>query len=445
MVRAFAGKFGHYNCIKNYELKFFYYIFLLLFSSYLHSQTSLTNKELENINYSYKQILNKFETQFIALSEGKGTGLPAVLIDTTVMWDKRDKTKKGLIRFGDVPVYQGFYLAVLATDYELNNKVDNSFLDKMYFVLKSKERLDIFAEIQLHNQKKISSPNGFFIRDDIDEKTSRKLFKQSFLHSDTKSLDNKLKNSMSQDQVIGWLMGYCFVINVLKKSNSNKEKEILAMAKSQMKTLLKFMSDNNWIIRDTINKKLVPRGPVAKLQAFPMVEIGKKYLGIKFDTPITEGFGKLSWKLSEIGFKWGRRVTIADVFNDKKRYLIYGDINNSMMLKLAALSNTWKDKRLSFASEMSNLEIYELINAYLFERNPLIDIIKIENILKTITPKGAYYYGNHYKAKGAWASRDRWSHPADIYEGNDRFIGHYPGLDFLLMRNLYLLTYKNAR
>ena len=63
-------------------------------------------------------------------------------------------------------------------------------------------------------------------------------------------------------------------------------------------------------------------------------------------------------------------------------------------------------------------------------------------MLKGMTSKGAYFFSEESKAANGWASRDRWSHSGEIYTGNIRFKGKYPNLDFLLLYNLYLLTYK---
>lgn len=393
---------------------------------------------------NYDLLLHQFETEFIALGEGKGTGLPAILIDSTVVWNKRTQ-EKGFIKFGDVPVYQGFYMAVLASDLLLSPKKNNDILNKMYFVLKSKNRLDISAEIRLNNAKSRNSnkANGFFIRDDIDEATGRKLFKQPYINSDLISLKDPAKNAMSQDQVFGWMMGYTFTLKALENNKTEKGREIYKMAEEQLTRLLSFLRKNKWVIRNPIDKKMVKRGPNAKLQSYPIVETGKLFLGLDFSSPISEGLGKLTWKITERGFKYGRSVTIADRFANKKRYLIYGDINNSMILKLAAMSNTWQPIRLAKACELGDLEIYELMNAFLFDRKPLIDRKKIEKMLNGMTSKGAYFFSEKSKAPNGWASRDRWSHPGEIYTGNSRFKGKYPSLDFLLLYNLYLLTYRN--
>lgn len=420
------------------------YFFLFLLINLLVGNTySFSQQErfidLKELSEKYNIIYDRLESDFIAIGEGKGTCIPAVLIDTTVAWKKALLPQKGMIRFGDGPVYQGFYLAILATEYELSSKKNESILDKMHFVLKSKIRLDSIADINLYN-KKSHSLNGFYIRDDIDEKTASQLFKQPYFKSDLVSLDDPEKNAMSQDQVIGWMMGYVFTIKALKDQKNKKAIKLKNQAEKQLHVLLNFMKDSKWVIRDP-NNKIVKRGAVAKFQSYPMTQIGRIFLADNFETRFSVGLGKLSWKFSELGFKWGRRVTFVDPFKSKKRYLIYGDVNNSMMLKLAALSNTWKNKRLASASEQSGLEIYELINAYLHDRKPIIDAKVIIDMLNGMTLKGAFYYSDKLKAPNGWASRDRWSHPGDAYSGSEQFKGNYPGLDFLLLCNLYLLTY----
>ena len=155
-----------------------------------NSFAQTTDQELENKYYNYRDRLKKYFTQ---IGYEAGQGITAAQVQYESQSSDSFKYINGILtkvaprnyqaaqRFGDATVDQGFYLAVLASEYKLlclqNRKNTDEFralCNELYFAINAVERLDKNAEPYLRPG---ADPlkNGFFIRSDNDEKYRSRL------------------------------------------------------------------------------------------------------------------------------------------------------------------------------------------------------------------------------------------------------------------------------
>ncbi|HYG14179.1 MAG TPA: hypothetical protein VEC12_00395, partial [Bacteroidia bacterium] len=135
--------------------------------------------------------------------------------------------ESNVMRWSDATSQLGFYIAVLASEYELlkrDNLPTQSTLNELYFAINAIKRLDKTAEVhyafKLKNDVEVPNENGWFLRDDVDDN-----FKQNWsshyladTRSDFFNIENTKTathfspgNEPSQDQLYALLMGFVFV------------------------------------------------------------------------------------------------------------------------------------------------------------------------------------------------------------------------------------------
>jgi len=427
-----------------YNWLVYYITYFLVFCSILCFNECFAQKTDKELATIYFELRENFRQNFIYIGEGSGKSLPAVLVDPTF-------GKKGLIKFGDAPVYLGFYYAVLATEFKLCfdehgiTKCQQP-LAELYYAMLALKRLDLAAEPFLVSDAANEYPlpknvNGFFIRDDVSVDLGKKLFNNQQVFSDYCCLDDAQKNALSQDQIIGLLYGLSFVIKLVDNNIEYKNYNFNKQASTLFKQLVEIEYENNWVLKNPVTGKKVPRGAYSLFQSYPMAESACKIVNENYHNRRSTGISRFSWWFAQWPFVIGSKTTFIDPFEKKLRKPVYDDINNSLMLKLACISDTWRPKRMRKNSVAAEMEVYYLSWAMLFDAKSKLDSEDIEKMLATISSKGAYFFDENNKAPGGWASRDRWSHARHAYTGDKDFKGYYPSLDFMLLYNLWRLCY----
>jgi hypothetical protein len=197
--------------------------------------------EQENLK-KYWNYRDKYHKQFVKIGLGDGKSISAANIDNNPSnlsaeyghnaWPTTNPSF-GYRKWGDAMNMHGDYIAVLATQYKLlkdAGKDLTSVLNELYYAIEAVNRVDATAE------RKIGGPaypnnqlNGFFVRDDVNSSFNQNWLGEFSNTEDTKdryeginsslyddrfpspTLAQRSKNEMSQDQMIGLIMGFSFV------------------------------------------------------------------------------------------------------------------------------------------------------------------------------------------------------------------------------------------
>ena len=144
-------------------MKKYIYIILFLqfgFADYLFSQTPL-DPNLDKY-WHYRARLLKY---FMVVGPDQGESLPAGARNS-------DGSK---MSWGDGPVYLGYYIGVLSTEWQLlkqSNQTTDQTLTELYYAMNAIRRLDIQADKEWEGFMYAADPapermNGFMLRDDV--------------------------------------------------------------------------------------------------------------------------------------------------------------------------------------------------------------------------------------------------------------------------------------
>lgn len=325
-----------------------------------------------NISDKYKVYRKRFLEDFILPGIEKGCSIPA---------NQRNDTE---ITFGDGTLYLGWYLAVLATEKDLDHKRIND-------VLLSLERL--------------MESCGYFIRDDVTE------FKGLDVSSDFLSSNIRLKEE-SQDQAIHLLMGLMLVhwfVPGLK-------------ARYLMMRIISWIAENHWIIRNPKTGKAVARGPYAHFFSYPMSLICPKV-------------EKKVWWIFKFAWKYTMHYFIPR---------IYTTTNLHLVSTMAAASNGWKEKTVKYLLKFAQTNdwfVYPMINAVLYPSwKKDVELSRWEYDIcgmLSLAPDA----GPNYNSPSPWRIAHLFLTEIKRQKGTGPPWAEgmrFSGLDFMLMHNLYL-------
>lgn len=422
-------------------------LLIICYSSYLSSPLMA-----QSIEEKYQFLRNRFLDKFVEIGEGTGYSLPAGILDLDfheIKFNKDNPEAKGMLRWTDATFMLGDYLGVLATEYAINTRSNSSSKDlirEIYYALKAYRRLDAVAEHHLYNidlKNHVYERNGFFLRDDISAEFVEKNFSVQCDGSDF-IWKAKHANVVSQDQIIGLSMGLSLIIFCLPESVSYNNMSLNKEAKDILNLLTSYAAKHNWILKTPIKNNKVPAGFNMKYQSYPLCELTKRFTGNNYHDNKSKGLGRSIWKFAQKPFAKHASAFIKQSSHGEWKRSIYNDINNSMMLKLAALSNTWDTDKLYKNCIAAKMEVFILLHQFIHK-----DIARykdqslFQKILEAMPATGPYCVNQNNKACCEWASRDRWNHPIERL-GFERtgFKGYFVGLDYMLLYNLYILNYK---
>jgi len=325
----------------------------------------------------YKIYRKRFLEDFILPGTEQGCSIPA---------NQRSDTE---ITFGDGTVYLGWYLAVLATEKNLDY-----------------ERIDD----ALNSLERLMESCGYFIRDDVAE------FKGLKVHSDFLGANIHMKEE-SQDQAIHLLMGLMF----MHRSLSNVKNRLIKV-EDLIERIIGWIAENHWTIRNPETGKAVARGPYAHAFSYPMSLV---YSGVR----------KKVWWIFKFIWKY-----IMHYFIPR----IYTTTNLHLVSTMAAISNGWGERTVKYLlkfAKINNWYIYPMINAVLYpSRKKGAELEGWEyNICEMLF--FAPEEGPNYDSPSSWrvahlflTEKERQWGTGPPWAKGMRF----SGLDFMLMYNLYL-------
>lgn len=466
-MKIFSKKrtFEHYQ-----EMKYSFCILLTLISF------SSIGFDFENASSKYWQYRNRFRNYFISIGADAGQSLPFTTRNING-WNP-NSTGSSLLELGEVPIMLGNYMALLATEYHLIQKVNKteteSTIKELFYALYAFNRLDLKAET-VNQYQKTPSLNGFFIREDFQEDFIQKNqnLNKGLSHKDPftlgsgtpgrvtdlsrsfpKTCDNGYATKyehlpMSLDQFIGILYGAYMVVEFLPDSITwnNKpfqdgETSLHQEAQNIIYRITSYAYTHHWNLKEPdgsylgdchFTKKPTFTKNNGTFQFFSKLIQTSAYrsahdLFKKHETKISSSFLHFLAPLAN----WAPR-------NYNARMYLYLLTLSDKKAKKQASVNKYAER---FYWEPFFNELGIAINGWAKSGSIKKET---ENILASAPIHGPYYHNKEDYALGGWASPDRFS--ASIGEQNHgpRYTqgeaGNYSGLDYMILHNLHLINF----
>jgi hypothetical protein len=237
------------------------------------------------------------------------------------------------MRWGDATIHQGYYIATLATEYELLKRAGKDYqstLNELYYAIAAVNRIDDYAEafLQYPNQA-TTNRNGFLCRDDVEGNFKLNwqnapdnvtCLSSALYNTETGSATNNFFNSeneMSQDQIYGLFLGFSFVKKFVDPSlviqptpldaPMNLVSEVQAITDRIMNYVQQQWTEStpywagvicgyrnisfvkNWVIRNPVTLGNVSRGADMSLLApFTSIE-AQNITGISYNASVSRG------------------------------------------------------------------------------------------------------------------------------------------------------------
>lgn len=410
--------------------------------------TSAASQELQDhhdVIQKYWNYRQKLFERFIHLKGGPGDGLVA---------SQRDG---GQAVYSDATVVLGWYLAVLGTELDLLKRLGKPTASNLLEISHVFNAMDRLRAAGNKADGAPGSDTGYFFRDDVDRSIIGKLPGTTDVHSDylagaENPYDWGYLNQMSQDQAINMLLGYRMVAMSLEDTDVHAGKNLRAQLEDQVERIIKHLNGKkDWLIRLPGAKgkgSKVRRGPDARAFSEALVDIGQAILG------------KDQWKakMKEIKPAW---FSIPAFELMRIRGVPYPFWTQAMILILGSTSDAWGKsarKTLGNYARRTGLTLYPLLHAYVHDskmklkggflgrKDNGLSQQEFMDLMKSAPPQGP-----NGADKTQWCgpqrfykSRHYWTCPVQYGEGDYWHFENeeFPGVDYMLFHNLYLLYYN---
>lgn len=428
--------------------------------------------EQEYAKYWYYR--HRLRTEFMVLGEGPecsdgrgaeyggnlGYSIPAHQIYT------RAKN----IKWADGTIDLGFYIAVLATEYQLldegGHDTENT-LNELYMALKAYERLDNFSYNRIAGSENCRD-DGYFVRDDVHEdifpnnpvfdKYKDENGNYNYTSDYTNTYENNPKNvkTITPDQLHSLLLGFAFVKKCLGNTTYNGFNFRNKVIEYAVETA-NYLEDRNWVVRDE-NRDENKFGRVFRKEGHAWVTA--KAVGYLSDSHNSRDF------LNEISPLARARIKFmiglqTDIFPLLKDFTIahmaagfaVGDAgsNHSGIDTEDFLKAVRKSGPRPFGiGKNPDYDIYYLIWNFLRDISAdLTDSHNIEQQLINAPCYGTMYrpFGMdeshpYYEGEEGWRASNKWFRGFNRNgNGTDSNVTH--GLDYMLAYNVFILYYKD--
>lgn len=389
-----------------------------------------------------------------------------------------------MLHFGDAPVYQGYYIGVLATEYRLlqaNGQNTDRTLTELYYALEAINRLDEKAESLWGKPNMAHERNGFLLTDDVPADFCQRYAKQlngfisvtpivagSGICGKVDQVNTgidlllPINNTCSQDHLACLLLGLALGKEYLEDSLTytdflNGEVRTYSFRSSAIAiagNILHYLHDKpfggvSWILRTPDRKNLSNlRGGQALPNAYGFAEAGHFITGKEYGNLLSSlstlywnsiyifpGFTRLhpddllfGLELSSIGDAWRGAGKRSKTLVRIKRL---GDYGASGLKLWASNHYGWN---LFYGSLYSLLYDPEFVKLKPNQETMLA-------ILNEAPYEGPFYHGGSDAAPNGWAGSSGrfYDRPPNQSKGKSDFPGNYNGLDYMLFYNLYSL------
>lgn len=390
--------------------------------------------------WNYRQSLIK---DYMVIGNGAGKSIPATGKDDEANY----------IYWGDATIRLGWYMTVLATEYHLlreravvrteaNNTIaKEQTAQELYYAIMALERLDARAE-PFYDKSAPEAMNGFFIRDDVDQDFLDEFEDKKHLVSDYTS-KKPTDNEMSQDQVHHLLMGLMAIYRYVPEVTEYKGVRIADRAKENALRIIDWLQTHKWDVVNPVrlNKRGKPervaRGADAYIFSQGTAKTMQEFL--RGDEPKRKKvnvFNGLFWSTLRMG------VNPTYIKDD----------NAHMAMTVTATSNGFRRvtyRKLLKRSFANDWYVYPLYNLAIYPNNRRsrkdMRIIEASRKLLDSAPKGGIVSPAPGTNETGWSSYNRFMRkrhdaidPPDYEQGSE-----YPGLDYMLLHNLYLIHHKD--
>lgn len=351
----------------------------------------------------------------------------------------------GNIRISDASTDLGWYIAVLATEYEtlrLRGEDQSEVIRDLWQAIQAFDRLDRDAEVWYPG----TSPalDGFFLRDDIPGDFPRDPLSGDlrYPHPDPDVPGYQCVSSAwscgantvddgtfcSQDQMINVIMGMALVDRFVPETVNYNGDTLVTLARHAIHRMVKHLRDHDWTIRAPDGTSPPDHyGGSAITFSYKLAEIGdlytqNRYFGPTYQNAFSEDQGA--------GF-WG----LAETF-----YSTQPMINQAMILPMSALTHNWEAEEMADKSVEADMEIYALLQAVIYEEET--GEATLPNILQGYidsAPYGGPCWRDYPGCKNipGWQSSNRWVQPRGRNGDPNQAAASFNGLDFMLLFNLY--------
>lgn len=362
----------------------------------------------------------------------------------------------GRIVFGaDGTTDLGWWIAVLASEYRLlkdNNQPTHKTEWELYAAFRAFERMDYAAEHIFGNQLSASETqyelNGFFARGDATRDFLPEFLPEVYQECQSASpyinlYDLHYKNSesiknrgcMSQDQVVHMMFGFAHVINLVDPWAFKNGINFVDDARDHVDRMVSYMRDHhNWKIyvpedRDSIpgedHAVKVKDGPDARFMAWAFAAAAHEL--------VNGGNGTNPYDVNTSNALWGLASNYA-------WFVFARDDNRVMPMILAAIGDLKSDLWQNHMGYTYDSYIYPLVREVFHNSFTSIPDGTYLGMLDDMDCDGPRYKAgpnqNDHAAEG-WRVRNRWRYPSDAKDGNDSFTNYFPGLDYMLLYNLF--------
>lgn len=421
--------------------------------------------------------------------------------------DPRDgKELLGELKFSDNSLIKlGNYISVLATEWALLHREGASTAEtekELYYALSAIDRLDLAGET-LYGMT--PDKNGFLMRCDvptdfqlkgsgknIDLVTSAIACNNDYI-SDCESVTlNHFSNSMSQDEVVGAMLGFAMIRKMMPFYASYSGvglRQYIQEITTRMMNWMKVAAGTNWwIITDPKNHLPVCRGPLAVFNSFPLAKIAEYICGTPFQNFVSLNVGLPIWQIMKntyamnnydvalmLGIPTSVQTTLGlnayEYVNipGNNSYSHNGAYNVSMFLKLLTCSKTAPRPYVPYldftgkwlintVSQTYLKDIYEELGSVMTGYKPVLTENHWRQEFNKLTCGCNCAQGNnpiswkgcdnyHVNTSNAvtvptnpWSTEDRWAFNRE--KGCDgSTLREFNGLDYMLAYNLYKLKY----
>jgi hypothetical protein len=387
-------------------------------------------------NQKYNFYKNRLVTKFVIDGDPikKGFNLPIAIRNTI-------HTNDTLNDWGDGTIMLGWYISVLATEYEVNrlNAVNtSSTIAQLYRALQTINRLDSMAEVYYGG---VPSLNGFFMRSDVDTTFITRVEPIDSLFFENKNcmaspytcgrscFNNPINcqhinNEESQDQLYHIVAGLALTAKFCNVNYGGVN--LSTLAKNICHRLILYCKQNSWKIKNPVTGNNVYIGEDMTYYSNGFATAGQNVTGINYSDAVTNS--------SSAVIIWNTLPTlpINNITVD----------NASMYLTIAAIANKNSVDVDSFAYK-KEMYIFPLLRQCLNGGSNIINDTVYSNLINDAPATGNFYYDVNNKSTGKWHCVNIFLYPnrknnPEIY-GSNIFTGLYHGLDFMLLYNLYTI------